>query len=458
MDANENQSQNILRHFQDLLIYPREDLDIELKGWLNPRQEEDKENIAQAILALANYGGGHIVIGFKEEDGKWVPDEDSRPVDLENFSQDLINGIVQSYAEPSFHCESHLVRHPHSDKFFPIIRVPGGHKAPIRSRRDGPKKKHVLNNTYYIRRPGPSSAPPRTGGDWDELIGRCVRANREDLLERIREIFLGLPAVQSVAGPQVEVKKRLDNWTNSAVRRWKELVNEKLASEKPSRYMHGVWSAAYCITGVIEQQDLSKFRDILQKVSGHETGWPPWWLPSRKEIEPYVYDGLIECWMVESYFGDASHSDFWRASPEGIMFLLRGYQEDDAKDSIKPGTFLDLTIPVWRVGECLLHAKRLSALLAGDSSSINFRVSWEGLGGRHLKAWADRGRDVREDRIAKQDKVVAEHSFESNEITTNLPEIVQLLTAPLYEVFDFFSPPMSMIVEELAKMRGSTRS
>lgn len=39
-------------------------------------------------------------------------------------------------------------------------------------------------------------------------------------------------------------------------------------------------------------------------------------------------DGAIECWMRESRFERSS--DFWRASPDGKLFLLRAYQEDFA--------------------------------------------------------------------------------------------------------------------------------
>jgi hypothetical protein len=38
-----------------------------------------------------------------------------------------------------------------------------------------------------------------------------------------------------------------------------------------------------------------------------------------------------------------------------------------------------------------------------------------------------------------------------------LPEVVQKATSPLYTAFDFFEPPQSMYVEELAKMGRGPR-
>jgi hypothetical protein len=63
------------------------------------------------------------------------------------------------------------------------------------------------------------------------------------------------------------------------------------------------------------------------------------------------------------------------------MFLLRGYQEDTSS-KISPGKHLDLTLPVWRTGECLLHASRLARRLG--TQTVDFSMTWTGLQGREL--------------------------------------------------------------------------
>lgn len=163
-----------LRRLQGLLIYPREDLDVELKGWLDLSSEDNKANLAQAILALANHnGGGHVLLGLIKSDGAWIPDT-SRPSNLNNYTQDLINGIVEKYADPPFHCEVYHVADRPGGDVFPIVVVPGNHRVPIRAKRDGPGSKHVHQNAYYIRRPGPKSEPIQTAQEWDDLINRCL--------------------------------------------------------------------------------------------------------------------------------------------------------------------------------------------------------------------------------------------------------------------------------------------
>src|SRR6266498_5815270 len=64
-----------LRQLQALIAYPREGLDVELKGWLDMTDEAHQADFVKAILALANHGGGFVLIGFGEENGTWVPDE-----------------------------------------------------------------------------------------------------------------------------------------------------------------------------------------------------------------------------------------------------------------------------------------------------------------------------------------------------------------------------------------------
>ena len=96
----------------DLLLDPREALDLEIKGWLDLAHDEDhKATLAKALLALANHGGGRVVIGLRETDAGYSAASE-RPFTLDAYSQDSINGIVHKYAEPAFHCSVHYVKHP----------------------------------------------------------------------------------------------------------------------------------------------------------------------------------------------------------------------------------------------------------------------------------------------------------------------------------------------------------
>lgn len=172
-------------------------------------------------------------------------------------------------------------------------------------------------------------------------------------------------------------------------------------------------------------------------IKGHETGWPPWLSLTHPDLEPYTYEETIECWLVETRSGDTAYSDFWRAPPQGMMFILRGYQEDcepNWHEVLKPGTVFDLTLPVWHVGECLLHAERMAVALNAPSSKIVFSFTLEGLHDRTLTSWANPERMLLEYRKSHQNSVTSNIVVRAESIRPNLPEFVgNYLTKPLYE-------------------------
>ncbi|MCL5104345.1 MAG: ATP-binding protein [Armatimonadetes bacterium] len=443
------------RRLEDLILYPREDLGAEIKPWLDLSTCEDKANLAQAMLALANFGGGFVVIGFNEGQGRWTPAKPA-PSDLSWYNQDIINGIVKSYAEPPFQCEVHHVKHPHGDDVFPIVVVPGAARIPIRSKRDGPDRKHVRDNTYYTRAPGPESRPIASAKEWDDLIARCVRSARESIVADLRDILLGYNA-PPIQQPEEEARKRLTAFKGVAYSRWKSRVDSELANEKPSRYAAGTWSIAYAVVGDFDYPDLPQLRQILGQIVGHETGWPVWWVAQNNEkLKPHPYNGLVECFLRDTSSADAMHSDFWQASPEGMLFELRGY-ESDCDSRIEPGTILDVLEPIRLVGECLLHAERFVNALAVADASILMHALWEGLSGRVLKFWfGDFGRRIYDLDYYKieQDSIESEILVPVEKITTNLPELVQNVTQPLYEAFNFYAIPPDILIHELQLLDG----
>src|SRR5437016_12044495 len=59
----------------ELLRNPAEDLSIEIKEWLDLRDNVHKAKLAQAIIALANHGGGALLLGYAQQaDGAFIPE------------------------------------------------------------------------------------------------------------------------------------------------------------------------------------------------------------------------------------------------------------------------------------------------------------------------------------------------------------------------------------------------
>src|SRR4051794_4651803 len=97
---------------QALLQFPNEKLTIEYKGWLDLSDNAGKATLAKAAIALANEGGGVIVIGMREDNQQGrVLGSQPRPTTLAPYSQDDINAAINRYADPKIHCELAFATH-----------------------------------------------------------------------------------------------------------------------------------------------------------------------------------------------------------------------------------------------------------------------------------------------------------------------------------------------------------
>jgi hypothetical protein len=438
------------RQLQALIAYPREDLDRELKGWLDLNAGEHAASLMKAVLALANHGGGFVLVGFTEQQGTWIEDVDHRPSDLTSYDQDGINSLVASYAEPVFHCEVHHVAHPQTGAVHPVVVVPPG-RVPIRAKRDSPERKQVRINSYYVRLPGPKSETPRAGADWDRLLRRCTLNDRDALLDDIRRLLgAGKP---TASPPPPSTIDEVDAWAEASLERWENLIAERRVAEV---YSHGKTTYAYVVGAAFKQPTQQELIRVLEQAKGPETGWPMWLvLHGDRTGSPQPHQGTVEALLAGgTVFNDPSHSDYWRADPSGRFFLLRGFEEDDEHERRTPGTVFDFLLPVWRCGEALLHASRVAEALETPEATITFRVSWTGLQGRTLRSlWERRFMDG--SRQAREDAVVSHVEVPADSISSNLAEILQQLLSPLYAVFDFFQMPPNVVEEELTKFRSS---
>lgn len=444
------------KRIADLLVAPREDLDCEVKNWLDlVNSGDDKATFAKAVIALANHGGGFVVFGLAEKGTEFV-EAPGRPATLDGYAQDLLNGIVQNYCDPALHCAVHVVPAP-CGAVYPVVSVPGGHRVPVRAKRSGPNGNTVQNNTIYVRKPGPRSETPTSSGDWDALLARCLHNRRDEMLDQIRDLIVGV-VPQAPPPPEPD---RLADWIQRSRARWEGLIATVPDGAGP-RMPHGRYTVGYQILGEARSVSMAALPEILRVSVVRHTGWPPFWFPDRSEISPYVMDGAIECWIggdtqTPPAQREAALSDFWRINPDGLAYLIRGYQEDGmqhrAQRAYLPASVFDLVLPVWRIGEAMLQAKSLADHLFVDARTIKFVVVYEGLAGRQLVS-LDGRRSIWDGRVARQDAITLETHVEAQAISSNLPEVLGPLLSPLYALFDFFEPPATMVSEELAKMRS----
>ena len=147
---------------------------MEVKEWLDLTNNDHRALVAKEIIALANHGGGYLMIGFEElTDGSFKP-ANPRPPNLDAWSQDAIQSIISKYVDPTVQCRVVHQAAPASTDRYPIVIVPGGHRNLIRAKSGSPDGK-LVPHRVYTRRPGPASEEFKTAEEWDRLFERVLQ-------------------------------------------------------------------------------------------------------------------------------------------------------------------------------------------------------------------------------------------------------------------------------------------
>ncbi|WP_430414031.1 helix-turn-helix domain-containing protein [Parasphingorhabdus sp.] len=319
--------------------------------------------------------------------------------------------------------------------------------------------------------------------DWRALVDEAIRRRkREGLSQRSLAALAGVSTPTVNAFEQGEINLRferivaildtlglfvqpgksdsLQSFVHEARRRWQELV-ANLPEGNTARQPFGYSEQAYAIGGVDKFPTLSKLQKILADAP-KTSGWTPFWVPSRASLKPAIRDGLIECWLgkpdTDRMFGDAAHSDFWQVARDGSAYLQRGYQEDGPDH--EPGTIFDLTLPIWRTAEVLLHAGWLAKKLRAEpKDKIQFFARYDGLAGRELLSWAKPLLRLAIDGRfrARSSNVDLKIDTTVEQIDENLPAVVHEILLPLYERFDGFIPPAELVNGQIDELRRSSQ-
>ncbi len=433
------------------IIHPREDIDVEYKDWLNLRVANDKATLAKAAIALTNHGGGHIILGFRE--GGQALQSVARPSDVPEITQDDVNAAIRRYAEPEFHCQVYDITHPDSGVSHSVVRVPGS-DVPVQCKRDQ-QGAGLSQHRYYVRKPGPRSEDPRTAEEWRRLIDRCILARREDMLDSIRSILLGIGSTQDAAPEPLEA---LEEYCRRAYERWEEVVSHQPANS-PSRFPHGFYEMAFALVDATPAENLNELLDRLKVAQSVKlSGWTPFLHMSVEGWEPYPREDAIEAWIgrpVESrVWNDPSHADFWRASLDGKLYTIRGYIED-AELSLDraraPGTEFSNALPTIKIAEALLFTSRLAATFE-SAEQVAIRCRFTRMEGRSLLLmeqlpFIDGGP------VSRDPEVTLTKQVSLQQINDNLVEVIHDLVIPLYERFGFYQVSIGHVQRMLQHLR-----
>lgn len=381
-----------------------------------------------------------------------------RPNDVDELSEDFVNDVVRRYADPPFDCAVYKGVHPTTGQPHPIVEVPAGVTVPVRCQLDSPDGGRMARvDTFYVRRAEGQSRPAQGAIEWNALLELCIQ-NR--MLPKPRK-----PAGRPSA-PRLKSKRPpatssipfedLERYRDDALKRLAALTRHELPEGHPAGLQHGRYIMSARILGEVKPLDTKALLDAIAGLQKF-TRWPPLQVQQKPKLAPYpVGDHTLECWLARGQVQSVSHADFWRASNDGFMTLVRGYQEDGADFSanglgLPPGEGFEMSLPVWRAAEFLLRARELGHRLALGHFKLEVIMEWEGLQGRRLISFA-RKHGLGTDFIARQATVRAEKSLTPADIASNLPAVAEGLVSPLLYSFSGYETSVAFFKNEIEKL------
>lgn len=430
----------------DLVDYPRETLDIELKEWIDLGDKVAQARLARHIAALANHGGGYLIFGFCDEESAAL----DRPADLSGYSRDTFGGIVTRYLTPAFQCDVQLIQSS-AGLIYPVVRVPSHGSTPIGAKADGPhdpkgKPQGIRAGFYYVRKPGPKSEVARGMEDWQPLIRRCVVFDRDSLLSDIAR------AVQLRSEPSAPaVADRLKAWHEESEERWRSIVKKATALrwlvDIEANHCHlsytilsdtGVNIPARELQRVLEQVN----RDVRDTVW---TGWSMFYPFTRPEIaaalHPEFGDGTGFDVLEGNLVGDgglgASLPDYWRYAVDGRATIIRPYREDRQRSvegkGRQAGAWLSPETVIRETAELVTHARIMAERYEGSRAA--FRCTWRGLANREIDDFGNVYWSP--DRHARANQRTTTGTWDAPVLAASWHEVVAELSCPVLSLFGF---------------------
>ncbi len=422
----------------DLVDNPREALDIELKSWLNLSDNLNRAKIARHIAALCNHGGGYLIFGFRDD---YSVDPD-RPASLDAYNHDTFNAIIKRYLLPVFECQVIKVASSAGPEFV-VVRVPGHETMPVCTVSGGPQDakgtpQGLRLGTYYIRLPGPESAPITSPQQWSVLIRRCTLNDRETLLREMAHVLQDKEA--GVPG----VEERLSDWDKANEQRFDALLQAAKGFSWPVPLTGNHYRLSYLVQHEDEHIPINELRPLLEEINNEVrdtvwTGWSMFYPFTRPEIAATVHpensDGTGEDLLETNLIGegqfDTSMPDFWRVAPDGRATLVRGYREDVRLE--ESGAWLSPETVLRETAELVRHARAFARHFP-TASAVSFRCTWNGLNGRQIGDF-DPSIYWSPGRIATADKRTTCGEWPIVKLNTDWHQIVAELGCPILTLF-----------------------
>lgn len=274
--------------------------------------EKDKKaccELVKDILAMANTGGGYIVVGVAESaagfDFLGLSDDQ-----LKSFDPSRISRFVQNYADPPISCE--VAKVTSHARTFAVIEVAGFSDTPHICQKDF---EGVLRATaLYVRTDNSESAPIKSSADFRRIVEAAVRNKQDQLLQSFRAILVGTAKAHAADQSTTQFREELNR---SRARAATANAYQKTADEKPYRGFRETWSFPAHFDR--ERLGIAALRQAVQNAKVEYLGWP--FLPCDpfEGRRPGVMDDGYEAHYAFEDWGDNARRIYWHLGYSGLI-------------------------------------------------------------------------------------------------------------------------------------------
>lgn len=404
-----------------------ERLDVEIKAIQGLDSKSDYiAQIAKAVMALCNHGGGLIVLGFtRNEEGRYTEQEVESEV-LSQWEQTRLHDALARFMEPVPEVELTLMDGKISKH--PVVSVPCHGDVPVICTLNGEVTKA---GRVYIRKPGPKSEEPFSPLEWKPLLRRCLLIDKQELAITVRNI---------IQPPEVSAFKELAESFRQKVaradKRFEEVRAESNSAQAKGPF--GRWTIAYQLTPAPPPVSLRELLRITHSAQVPARGLPVGFVLQGQDGSPKPLGSALEAWVIwDNVVG------YWLAEPTGFFYETRSFIEDMGVLDVPSGhPVFEWNLPIWRMAEDIVHAVRMAQYYGRSTERVRFLARYQGLKDRVLwngspQKFLGPGWDY----FCHIDTWSKEIEFPSRLPPENLPDILRSLLAPLYEQFDLFEHP-----------------
>ena len=437
-----------------VLAHPSENKYVEYKGWLDLTEDRGRAKLAKHAIAIANSGGGKIVLGMtepKNAEESWI--SEARPDVVSPYTDDMVSSAIHKYADPMPECKLEYANHPTSGVSHAIVIVFGGLTEPVIAKRGYPKE--LIQHRCYVRKLGPArSEEPKSALEWRELLDRCVKANHISLVDAVRGIFDG----RLVTAPAVPSSEEiLLDFVQESRDCWEKLVSD-LPQDDLARLSYGKFEFSFSLTSFSAFTSMKDLHDYMVRARDSRISkYEPFWYGVQDAHTPKFSQTTLEAWMGNpdgrvSSFLHALDCSYWRATQDGQFFHIEGMYEDIGLKNMTPGTRFERGYAIRRIGAFLMYISQLADLLNSDSEVLVFG-QFSGMQNRKLfiekDFWNRTVKNISLDDTASFGPI----SIEVSRLQNNLEEAVRNLLQDVYERFDYFKLKTDLVAAEIEILR-----